>query len=173
LSAIETLAVRLLLVVGVNVTLMVHLAPAATLVPQVLVWLKLPLFVPVIVTLVTLSAAVPVLVKVTACAALLVPNNWLPNVSDVGERLTTGAVPVPVRATVWGLAPPLSAIETEALRLPVAVGLNVTLMVQLADAARLAPHVCVWAKSPAFVPVRLILMPVIDVLALLFVMVMV
>ena len=67
----------------------------------------------------------------------------------------------------------MSATETEAVRLPVAVGLNVTLIVQLADAARLAPHVCVWAKSPAFVPVRLMLIPVIEMVGLLFVIVMV
>jgi hypothetical protein len=157
LSAIETLAVRLLLVVGVNVTLTVQLAPAATLVPQVLVWLKLPLFVPVIVILVRFSVPVPVLDKVTACAALLVPNNWLLNVSEVGERLTAGATPVPVRLTAWGLPLALSVIVTAALRAPVAVGLNVTLMVQLAAAATLVPQVLVWLKSPLFVPVMAML----------------
>jgi hypothetical protein len=35
---------------------------------------------------------------------------------------------------------------------PVAAGVNVTLAVQLAPAARLDPHVFVWAKSDAFVP---------------------
>jgi len=42
---------------------------------------------------------------------------------------------------------------TEALRLPLAEGLKVTLMLQLAPAAMLDPQELVWEKSPAFVPV--------------------
>lgn len=45
---------------------------------------------------------------------------------------------------------------TEAVRVPVAVGLNVTLIVQFAPAARLAPQLFVWEKSPLFVPVMAI-----------------
>jgi hypothetical protein len=56
---------------GVKVTLMVHEAPAATLTPQLLVWLKSPL----VLMLVTLSATFPVLLRVTGCAALVVPSN--------------------------------------------------------------------------------------------------
>jgi hypothetical protein len=44
-------------------------------------------------------------------------------------------------------------IVTAAVRLPPAVGLNVTLIVQLAPPATLPPHVFVSEKSPAFVPV--------------------
>lgn len=56
--------------------------------------------------------------------------------------------PVPVRAAVCGL----SAILSEMLRLPVrvppAVGLNVTKIVQLAPAFKVVPQVLVWEKSP-------------------------
>jgi hypothetical protein len=45
---------------------------------------------------------------------------------------------------------------TAAVRIPVAVGLNFTVMVQLALAAILVPHVLACEKSPAFVPVMLI-----------------
>ena len=45
-----------------------------------------------------------------------------------------------------GLA--LSVIVMEPLRAPVVVGVKVTLRVQLALAARLAPQVLVWEKSP-------------------------
>jgi hypothetical protein len=45
--------------------------------------------------------------------------------------------PVPVRATVWGLPPPPSEMETSAVRRPVVVGLKVTVMSQLAEAATL------------------------------------
>ena len=42
---------------------------------------------------------------------------------------------------------------SEALRAPRAVGVKVRVMVQLAPMPRLAPHVVVRAKSPAFAPV--------------------
>ena len=44
---------------------------------------------------------------------------------------------------------------TAAFRVPVAVGLNVTVIVQLALAAMLGPQVLVSEKSPGFVPVML------------------
>jgi len=46
----------------------------------------------------------------------------------------------------------LSDTERVALRAAATVGLNVTLIVQFAPAARLEPHVFVAAKSPEFVP---------------------
>jgi hypothetical protein len=49
---------------------------------------------------------------------------------------------------------------TAALRAPVAVGVNVTLIVQLAPAAKLVPQVFVWPKSPALLPVIAILVMV-------------
>jgi hypothetical protein len=58
----------------------------------------------------------------------------------------------------------LSAIETEAVRVPAAVGRNVTLIVQVTLTASVEPQVVVRAKSPEFVPV--IVMPVIDIVAL-------
>jgi hypothetical protein len=80
----------------------------------------------------------------------------LPNESEVGDRATTGAAPVPDKLAVWGLPDALSLTETAALRAPLVVGLKVTLIVQL----RLTPNVdgesgqlLVCAKSPAFVPV--------------------
>ena len=54
------------------------------------------------------------------------------------------AVAVPESATVCGLPLALSAMDTEAVRVPGAVGLKVTLMVQFAEAATLAPQVLVW-----------------------------
>jgi hypothetical protein len=63
--------------------------------------------------------------------------------------------PVPVRATVCGLPPPPSVTETSAVRRPLAVGLKVTVIVQLAPAATLVPQVLVSVKSEMFVPVIL------------------
>ena len=71
----------------------------------------------------------------------------------VAERLTTVAVPVPDRLTACGLPLALSVMLTEAVRLPLAAGVNVTLIVQLLPAATELPHVLVCAKSLALVPV--------------------
>jgi hypothetical protein len=71
-SVIVTLAARLPVAVGLNVTLIEQFAAAATLAPHVFVSEKSVLFAPVIVTLVMLSVAVPLFVKVTFWAALLV-----------------------------------------------------------------------------------------------------
>jgi hypothetical protein len=58
-------AVRLPLAVGVNLTLIVQFPPAATELPQLLLWAKSPAFVPVIARLVMLNVALPLLVRVT------------------------------------------------------------------------------------------------------------
>jgi hypothetical protein len=65
LSLMLTEAVRLPLAVGVKVTLMVQLPPAATELPQVLVWAKSPALLPATAMLVMLKAALPVLLRVT------------------------------------------------------------------------------------------------------------
>ena len=61
--------------------------------------------------------------------------------------------PLPLNAAVCGLPLALSVTARLAVRVPVAVGLNVALIVQLVPAARLAPQVWVWMKSPLLVPV--------------------
>ena len=66
-------------------------------------------------------------------------------------------LPEPLKGTDWGLPEVLSLMETLAVRLPIAVGLKVTLTVQFAPAAKVLDplgQVLVCAKSPALVPVR-------------------
>ncbi len=91
------------------------------------------------------SAALPLLVSVTLCAGLVVPTAWLPKLRLVDDRLTAGAelvlVPLPDRPTDCGLPLALSVIVTAAVSVPVAVGVKVTLMVQLAPAARVAVEI--------------------------------
>ena len=65
----------------------------------------------------------------------------MPKARLVAERLTRAAVPVPERLAVCGLPLALSVMLTEAVRLPLATGVKVTLMVQLAAAATELPHV--------------------------------
>jgi len=101
------------------------------------------------------STALPVLVTVTDWFALTVLISCGPKERVEGERLTAGTpTPVPLKLTVWGLPLALSVMLTDALRDPVAAGSNFTLIVQLAPAATLLPHVFVWVKSAVFVPVR-------------------
>jgi hypothetical protein len=156
LSATLTAAVRAPDAVGLNVTLIVQLALAASEAGHWLVCAKSPAFAPVTEMPVTVSAALPEFVSVTVCAGLVVFNACEPNVNEVGASVTTGALaaaPVPVSGTVCGLPVALSANETAAVRAPDAVGLNVTLIVQFAFAASDAGHVFVCAKSPRLVPV--------------------
>jgi hypothetical protein len=134
--------------VGVKVTLIVQLAPAATLLPQLLVWAKFPL----LVMLATARAMFPVLDSVTACALLVEFTRSAAKVRAVGETLATGEVPVPVRLTDWMLpvTPLLLSVRVRVpLRVPFAVGVKVTLIVQLPPpAATLEPQLLVWLKSP-------------------------
>jgi hypothetical protein len=154
LSVTLTAAVRVPVAVGVKVTLIVQVPPAATLDPQELLWAKSPELVPVTAMPEIVRLALPVLERVTAWAALLVPTAWLANVRLLGEKLTVAevATPVPVRATLWEPVPALSVTVTEALREPEAVGVKVTLMVQLPPAATLEPQLLLWAKSPGLEP---------------------
>ena len=77
---------------GVNVTLMTQLPPAATVVPHGLVCAKSAAFVPVIPMPVPVmfSAAPPVLDSVTVCAAEVVPDTCDAKLSDVRFRLAIG-----------------------------------------------------------------------------------
>ena len=75
LSVKVNVAVRLPAVVGVNVTLTVQLAFTASEVPHVSLGIaKSPGSVPPICTLLMVKAALPPLVRVTPCAALVVPT---------------------------------------------------------------------------------------------------
>jgi hypothetical protein len=78
-----------------------------------------------------------------------VPTSCAGKVKEAGERLTSGvATPVPVKLTDWVAGLALSVMVTAPVLVPVAVGLKVTLRVQLAPAATLEPQVLVWEKSP-------------------------
>ena len=97
--------------------------------------------------LVMFSVAVPELVSVTGCAALVrVQRSDCRKLRLVGAKVTAGAgafAPVPDRLTVWGLPVALSVMVIVPGWLPVAVGVKVTVMVQLAPAATEAPQVLV------------------------------
>jgi len=98
--------------------------------------------VPVRVIEVMFSVELPLLVNCTLLVALLLPTTTLPNDTLAGLNVT-GGVPVPESATAWGLFFALSVIESVPVRVPVAVGVNVTLIVQLAPTATDVPQVFV------------------------------
>lgn len=112
LSVIVIVPVCVPVAVGVKVTLIEQFAPAASEAPQVVVSPYCALGT----MLLMLSDAVPELVSVTDCAALVVFNVWLAKVRLVGDNDTAGlfgAAPVPVRFTVWGLPVALSVMVME------------------------------------------------------------
>jgi hypothetical protein len=86
---------------GAKVTEIVQLAPAATLLAHVLVWLKSERLVPVTPMFVMVKAAVPGFERVIVWAALLEPRFWLGNVrvGGLSEACAT-PTPVPLRAAV-------------------------------------------------------------------------
>lgn len=91
--------------------------------------------------LVMVSAALPVLVSVTDCGALVVPVGWLTKVKLAGAKDTTGAgtdAPVPLREIACGLPAALSPMVIEPVWVLRAVGVNETLMVQVPAGARVA-----------------------------------
>jgi hypothetical protein len=121
---------------GLKVTEIVQLALAITEVPQVLVWEKSPLAVmPEMV-----SEALPALVRVTVCAVLLVPDIWAGKVSEEDDKLTTAPIPFPLKLTVCGLPLALSVKFSEALRIPMADGVNVTLTEHVPLGVTVAPE---------------------------------
>jgi hypothetical protein len=149
LSMIVRVPVRLPAAVGVKVTEIEQPAPAAILAPQVFVSVKSPDAAIDVMD----KAAVPELITVTACAALLVPSACEAKVRLVAESVTAGAVtpevvPVPLKAAVWGEPLALSVTVRVPVRAPAAVGVKVTEIVQLAPAATLVPQLLVSAKSP-------------------------
>src|SRR5207245_1023671 len=130
---------------GVKLTLIEQLAPGATEpapVGQVLpaAKAKSAACAPVTVMPVRFSGAPPLLVRVTFCAALVVPTRCLPNVLLVAESVAVGGVtPVPVSDTDCGLPAASSVMVSVAVRALAAVGVKVRLRTQLAPAASVAP----------------------------------
>ena len=90
---------------------------------------------PLVVTPVMFSELVPVLVKVTDFAAAVVPTTVLPKVRLEGFNDTPGAVPVPLSVTVCVPPLALSVMVTTPVRVPLAVGVNVTAIVHVPEAA--------------------------------------
>jgi hypothetical protein len=149
-------ALRLPVEDGVNVTLTLQEPPEITDAPvQVSVPLEKSLaFVPLIATNEMPRLPVPLLVTVSVRAELVVLMGWPLKFNGEVENPTAGSVPVPVKATVWGLKGALSVKLSVAPLPPVAVGVNVTWTVQVLFGATDAPVQVseLLAKSPGSTP---------------------
>jgi hypothetical protein len=144
-----TLAVPVLapLAVGVNVMLILQLLAAANVDPQVVVETAKS---PVVEIVMPVKATACLLVRVNTFAAVVVPT-----VVDAKARLAgvnvAWAMPVPVRGTDCGLLFALSVIVIAPVRVPVAVGVKFTSILQFLPAASVAPQgfaLAIRAKSP-------------------------
>jgi hypothetical protein len=151
LSLMLSAAVRVPDAVGLNVILMLQLAAVANELPHVWVCAKSLALVPVTAIAVMLKVVLPMLVSTTVFAELVLPMATVPKFKLLGESFAV--VPIPLNVTFCGLPVELSVMARAALRVPEAVGVNLTLIVQLAPTAIELPQVVVREKSPAFVPV--------------------
>src|SRR5215472_7384225 len=142
LSLIETAPVKVPRLLELKVTEIVQDFPAPTVEPQVLVCVK-PLE-PVIAILLMCNVAPPTFVKAILCGGggHVLGSSWQEKDRLVGTSLTT--LPVPLTLAVCGLPGALSFTDKIAVREPGRVGWKVTLIVQLAPAARDVPQVAVW-----------------------------
>jgi hypothetical protein len=106
------------------------------------------------------NGAFPVFVRVTVFGALPVPTSWLPRPTLVPDSIATGATPVPVSGTLCEPGMASSERDRDAVRLPIPVGVKVILMLHDAPVATLVPQLLDCVKSPLFVPVIVIPVPV-------------
>ncbi len=88
--------------------------------------------------------------NVRALTVLVVFTDWLPNASNEADN-PAGVIPVPLSFAVWGEFRALSLTVNVPVRVPRAVGVKVTEIVQFALAASVPGaigHVEVCPKSP-------------------------
>ena len=129
---------------GLKLIVAVHVACDTRVTPHVLLEItKSAPFVPVIE-----SPLIEIVVELPFCSVAPLEPPLVPTANDPHERLVGLADTVPVAAVPSPANPmlclPASLINTRlAVRVPVVVGAKTTVAVQLAEAARLVPHVFV------------------------------
>ena len=125
MSVMASVPLRVPTTVGLKVTLIMQLDPAATLAPQVFVCAKSPL----IAMLEMDSAPLPELVSVTVCALEVVLTSWLAKARLEVESDSLGAVAMPERGMDCDPAMVLSINVRVPCVGPGVVGAKVTSMV--------------------------------------------
>jgi len=159
LSATDRVAVKLPVADGVKVMAIEQVAEAASASPQVLVpKAKSLALAPASVMAEMERVALPGLLSVKVWAELVVPLVTLPKFAEAGVSVAIGAVgataavPVQLKATDSCGSGEGKLTPRFALSAPVAEGVQVMEMVQLAPAARLTPQLLVWLKELMFGP---------------------
>jgi hypothetical protein len=133
--------VRVPVLVGVNVTFTVQVPPlAASVVMQLFVCAKSPVAAPIV----SGVDPVPVLVTVKDILPLVVPTVCDGKVKLGGAGVTMTVVPLPDKVTLCGEVDALSVMVTVPGRLPLVVGANVTLTVQVTPPPNEVPQLLVW-----------------------------
>jgi hypothetical protein len=127
---------------------MEQLAPTAREFPQALSWLKSEAGLAT--TLLIVSGPGPLFVSLTFWLSPEVPTYWPGKVTLDGVMVSIKDAPVPVRATVCVPPGAVSVTTSDALSGPKAVGVKVTLMVQLLFAPRDEGQLLVCEKSVLF-----------------------
>jgi|HubBroStandDraft_1064217.scaffolds.fasta_scaffold16672_1 hypothetical protein len=135
---------------GSKNTPIVQFAVGATLLVQLL---SVPKSAMLLVTLETVSAAAPVLVTVSVCGSPVVPTYCAGKLMLEGDKVTEACKPTPVSGIACGLLEAPSVMVTAAFRFPPAVGVKVTVMVQLVVEGSELGQLLVSAKSLLFGPV--------------------
>ena len=155
LSATESEPLKLPVAEGVNVTAIVQLVPGASVEPHAVVSAKSLGFIPVRVMPEIMSEALPPLLSVNVCVALVVPLVTLPKLAVDGVRVACGAAAVaPAQLNAMDcccvgegkFAPRL------AVWVPAVSGVQVIEIVQIDPAARLAPQVLVSLNELVLLP---------------------
>src|SRR5207237_8872559 len=95
------------------------------------------------------TAVVPLLVRITDWATLLVLNGCKPKFRLVAEKVILALAPVPLRPTVCGAVKSASLTLSKPVRGPVALGRNVMLMTHWPPAPTEVPQLLVWVQSDA------------------------
>src|SRR5579859_603831 len=144
-SAMVTVPLKAPVFVGVNVTLILQLEPAATCPLQFVVSLKFA----VAATECTFNGAAPLFVSVTVCASDGVLTIWLPKINCALFRVAPGANPVPVSEIVC--EPRLSFTVSMPDSVPATIGVYTTLSVHAVPGASEAEQLLLWVKSPRMV----------------------
>src|SRR5207253_249399 len=131
LSVSDSVPVRAPEAVGVKVTLMVQVTPAAKvagIVGQALAPVLVAAKSPEGANELIVKAAAPVFVSVTVIGALVVASSWLPKSRLVGATPTPALALHDALPIFCGLPPALSVSDSVPVRAPEAVGVKVTLM---------------------------------------------
>ena len=161
LCAIATVPLRAPVALGLKPNITTQLAPGATIAPALQVETDVENSVLETLSDAIVSGAVPLLVSVTVWLGAHVPTVAPTKVTALDDTETAGVpavaiTPVPVKATLLVDGDALWLIVMEPVRAPAADGVKLTLIVQVALAARLRPDEQVLLTTAKSAPLNVV-----------------